>query len=91
MGVKTLHIYPIASLPMILEMVQKNVSLALLSPVFFSQKLTRGELRLLDIEGLMPPTANYMANWISGPNSYTPSMVAQIGQQVAQEEQSLVM
>lgn len=91
LGIRTPHIYPIESLPMILEMVHQNAGIALLSPVFFRQKLANGELRILDIEGVMPPTANYMASWISGPNSYIPNMVAQLGQQIAQEEQSLVM
>lgn len=87
-GVKSPHIYNVTPISMMVDMVQQNVGFASLPSVLVDQKIAHGELRLLDMPELVSPPINYTASWLRGPGSYIPSVVAQIGQEVAQETHS---
>lgn len=89
--IKPPRIHCIGSLNMKTDMVRRNMGITFLSPASIGEYLARGELCLLDVEELMPPSMNFMAGWMRGPDSYKSNVVAQLGQQIAQDEHALTM
>lgn len=83
-GVKSPRMYGSSALSVIVRMAMDGIGTAVIAPVFLSEEITRGELRILQVAAPTLPPLHYTASWMGGPDSHVPSVVARAAQEIAQ-------
>lgn len=84
-GVTAPRMYGSASLAMVVRMTLDCIGTSVIAPVFLDGELSRGELRLLNVQAEPLPDLAFTATWVQGPDSHAARTIAQLAQRVAAE------
>lgn len=87
-GIHSPRMYGSASLSVVVRMTLDAIGVAVITPVFLQNEIRAGSLRLLDVAGYALPDLTFTASWSRGPDEHIAATLANLAQQIAEDDQS---
>ena len=82
-GVSAPRMYGSASMSMIARMMQDCIGVSVITPVFLSEELAQGKLRILNVKAEALPELAFTASWLAGPDSHMAQVISEMAQRIA--------
>lgn len=85
-GIHSPRMYGSASLSVVVRMTLDAIGVAVITPVFLQDEISKGSLCLLNVADCVLPDLAFTASWSRGPDGHIAAILAKLAQQIAEDD-----